>query len=189
MRRGFKTKCDSICSQIRNALRIDDYAALPEYALANHLGLKIFKPSDLLAFGFRKKHLNVLCNANSRDFSAVAIKAKSCVLITFNEAHSPARIKSSLVHEMAHIICDHDFTQFDADTSLREFPKDEEEEADWLAGCLLIPRNGIIWAGRKGMNLDDLANHYEVSVQMARWRVNKTGVKNQLRYMKIKHNL
>jgi Zn-dependent peptidase ImmA (M78 family) len=58
---------------------------------------------------------------------------------------------------------------------------DEEQEANWQAGCLLLPRSLLVLAVRRGMDANDIAQNYEVSTQMAQYRIRTTGVLRQVR--------
>jgi Zn-dependent peptidase ImmA (M78 family) len=57
---------------------------------------------------------------------------------------------------------------------------DEEQEANWLAGCLLLPRPLLYQAARRGLDAVDIAETYSVSEQMAAFRLRTTGVTRQL---------
>ena len=56
-----------------------------------------------------------------------------------------------------------------------------EAEADWLAATLLVPREGALAWRRTGGSDAEGARHFGVSSALFRWRVNQTGVSNQLR--------
>lgn len=66
----------------------------------------------------------------------------------------------------------------------REFEKDKEDEANWMAGCLLLPEEGLIWALRAKMPINEIADHFCVSIQMTQWRYNVTGMFNRVKYFK-----
>jgi hypothetical protein len=36
--------------------------------------------------------------------------------------------------------------------SLRTYNKDQEDDANWLAGCILLPREALLYARRCGIN-------------------------------------
>ena len=57
---------------------------------------------------------------------------------------------------------------------------DEEQEATWLAGCLLLPRALRLRSLRRGMNAEAIAAANELSPQMANFRLRTTGVQRQL---------
>lgn len=57
----------------------------------------------------------------------------------------------------------------------RSLSKECEDEADWLAGCLLVPGSGIreTLSATSG-DLQAAADHHGVSLELVRWRHNKT---------------
>jgi hypothetical protein len=57
---------------------------------------------------------------------------------------------------------------------------EQEEEADWLAGCLLLPRPLLLRAASHGMTAADVAARYCTSEAMARFRINASGVLVQI---------
>ena len=67
-----------------------------------------------------------------------------------------------------------DLTFFDCDS-------EQEEEANWLAGCLLLPRPLLLMSARKGLTPQEVADHNVVSIEMARFRLNTSGVYLQAR--------
>ena len=55
----------------------------------------------------------------------------------------------------------------------------QEEEAAWLAGCLLLPRALLLVEVRKGAAAKEIAKKCGVSESMAQYRLNVTGVSRQ----------
>jgi hypothetical protein len=53
---------------------------------------------------------------------------------------------------------------------------EQEEEADWLGGCLLLPRSLLLKAALSGMGFAQIADAYQTSEPMARFRLNTSGV-------------
>ena len=53
---------------------------------------------------------------------------------------------------------------------------EQEEEANWLAGCLLLPRPLLLREAYANSNVDLIAEKHQVSVPMARYRLNASGV-------------
>jgi Zn-dependent peptidase ImmA (M78 family) len=56
----------------------------------------------------------------------------------------------------------------------------QEDEASWLGGCLLLPREALLFAGEQGWTATKTAAHYGVSSDMLRYRTQVTGVERQL---------
>jgi Zn-dependent peptidase ImmA (M78 family) len=96
-------------------------------------------------------------------------------LIVFNESHAPTRSANSIAHELAHLILGHEPTNaFDA-LGNRHFPRELEDEATWLAGCLLVPKDGVQPVlSQYGNDVARAADHFGVSTQLMQWRVNAT---------------
>lgn len=50
-----------------------------------------------------------------------------------------------------------------------------EEQAQWIAGALLVHEVGLVMALRRGRPLIDIAEQFGVSEDMIGWRINVTG--------------
>ncbi len=97
-------------------------------------------------------------------------------VVFYNPAHSPERIRSNLAHEVAHFAAEHELTEawLDEDGHCSA-SRDHEREAAELAGALLIPADIARVHAIGGGSAGSLAVKYEVSVQMARWRMQASG--------------
>jgi hypothetical protein len=62
----------------------------------------------------------------------------------------------------------------------RNWNADLEDEANFLAGALLIPSKAAWWIAKRRLPFDEAAAEYGCSVDMARWRVNITGARRLL---------
>lgn len=113
-------------------------------------------------------------------------------LIVFNSAQSEPRRNSVVMHELAHIILGHELTS----ASLTEdghfvpttYDQDQEDEADWLAGTLLLPRPALLKIRRLRMSDQVATETYAVSQQMLTWRFRMTGVDFQLQNARRKRH-
>ena len=98
---------------------------------------------------------------------------------------SPA---SDLTHEMAHVLAGHTPSRIDVSEDglllLNSFDRDQEDEANWLAGCLLLPREALMLIQRSGLSLEVACRRYGVSSAMMNYRLGVTGVNKQLRRIK-----
>ena len=63
----------------------------------------------------------------------------------------------------------------------RYWNQTQEDEADWLAGAILVPREGALRWLADGGSMTGGAVHFGVSAQLFSWRANHTGVVTQLR--------
>jgi Zn-dependent peptidase ImmA (M78 family) len=105
--------------------------------------------------------------------------------IIINPAHPKTRQANTLMHEWSHLELKHKpnrVDQFDHDiVMLSDYPAELEEEADWLAGAMLAPRDGLAYFARKGAENAEIAEHFGISEQLAGWRRRMTGIDRQFR--------
>jgi IrrE N-terminal-like domain/Abortive infection C-terminus len=89
-----------------------------------------------------------------------------------------------LMHELAHLVLEHEPARVDMTAErlmiLDTYNKTQEEEADWLAGALLVPREALLRYLANDSREDHAAAHFHVSRQMIAWRRQVTGVDIQL---------
>lgn len=179
-RRGFKTWAEAQGLEFRAKLGLKIIDPLPAVALAKHLDIPVLTPANIESLS--PVHLKHLLEPKSQ-WSALTIPHPGGHLIIHNPTHSLTRQESDLMHELAHILCEHPAPQLvnipGFPLGLREYDVVKEKEAEWLGGCLQLPRNGLSWALRKGMNHTDIAEHFKASGDMVRFRINMTGLKRQ----------
>lgn len=185
-RRGFKTWSEQTSARIRQKLKLAPSAPLDPASLADYLGVAVVSPSDLPELAVEVQHR--LLREHEDNWSAITVTSGTQHLIVLNSAHPPTRKNSSLAHEMAHIILGHEpammFMSPATGSCLRTFNEEQEEEANWLAGALLLPRDALLLIRRRRISDEDGCREYGVSPAMWRYRFNVTGVDVQLRRMK-----
>jgi Zn-dependent peptidase ImmA (M78 family) len=129
--------------------------------------------------------LSHLTKTDPDAWSAVTVCWNNKYLIVLNSAHAKARQSNSLMHELAHIIIGHKPARLDITPDgmmvLSSYDKTNEEEATWLAGALLLPREALVHARKRGLTNEDAALHYGCSAQLVAFRINTTGVDVQFR--------
>lgn len=182
MRRGFKAWCERTATDYRQALGVVPSGALDPRRLADHLGVRVATPEDIPTLSETARRQLVEVDAGS--WSAVTIARGNARLVILNSGHSEARQRSSLAHELAHIILNHatDRTRLSREGLLfrGSFDQEQEEEATWLGGCLLVPRDGLLKARYRTADVDALAARFGVSTDMIAWRLQRTGVLRQV---------
>jgi Zn-dependent peptidase ImmA (M78 family) len=97
----------------------------------------------------------------------------------FNDGHAPTRQASDITHECAHHILGHEATEVFDGLGLRVWNEEQEAQAEYLAGALLVPAQGAIWAIRRGMPVEEAARHFGVSLALYQMRVNMTAAKKR----------
>lgn len=87
------------------------------------------------------------------------------------------------MHELSHLLLRHETRQLERIGELVFFTcdPDQEEQADHLGATLLLPRPLLVAGLARGPSIGAIAETYGVSEQLARWRVNATGVAVQIK--------
>lgn len=182
--RGFKTWCEKYSVDKRLKLGLAAHAPIDTRLLAKDLGIRVWSPTDVP--GLSEESLAVLLRNDGKTqscWSAVTLLVGQKVVVILNTSHSAARQASDLAHELAHRIRGHAAQEVDVTPEglmlLKSYEKWQEDEADWLASCLLLPRDAL--TSIKHARLDEVAaaEQYGVSAKMLRYRMNRTGVARQ----------
>lgn len=185
-RRGFKTWCETVAAQRRRALKAAPTAPLDPLLVAKDMRVAVAYIEQLPTI--EPDTLAHLTIADPDAWSAVTVCANDKHLIVLNSAHHKNRQSNSLMHELAHLIIGHKPARLDITPDglmiLSTYDKDNEEEANWLAGALLLPREALVHARKRGLTDEEGAEHYGCSVKLFQFRINTTGVDVQLRRAK-----
>ncbi len=184
--RGFKTWCEGVSLLLRKELGVGNTAPLNPRALATYLGVKVLSPCQLE--GLSSPVCNRLLSRHADTWSAITVSNETERLIVYNSSHSPARQSSDITHELAHLLLDHAPTQVfvapGKSLALRTHDKNQEDEANWLSGALLLPREALMHIRRGRLTEEAACKTYGVSRDLLRYRLNVTGVDLQLRRSK-----
>jgi Zn-dependent peptidase ImmA (M78 family) len=176
-RRGFKTDAERTAMDIRAELGWSATDALDVFAVADQWGIPVVPMSGCCVHGFHQ----VFQTCEQESFSAITIFTGTARLIVHNDSHHPHRQSSNIAHELSHCILEHEPAPLrDDDSGCRDWNASYEAEADWLGGTLLIPREGGLHFVKVGWSIEEIAAHYRVSEQLAKWRLNQTGVMQQV---------
>lgn len=183
MKRGFKSWCEKLSEECRSDLGLHHADPLDPYALASFLGVRVLRPEDIP--GVPQEALDQLLRNDPKSWSAITLCLDGMgELIILNSSHSQPRQRSSTMHELSHLLIAHVATRVDVSEDgcmlLNSYDKEQEEEANWLAGTLLIPRAAAMRIVASMMGREAAAHLYGVSIEMLGWRLNATGVKQQL---------
>lgn len=180
--RGLKSRCERLAIEHRRTLNLAPHDPLPAKALAESLRIRVYDPTTLT--GISAESLRALRN-DQGSWSAATVRMGDHAAIVVNPDHSPARQSSDLMHELAHLILGHQPSQFQVSREgpalLTEYEKQQEDEADWLAGCLLLPRPALVRIRSRGMDEATVSELFGCSIRMLRYRVSVTGVDYQMR--------
>ncbi len=89
------------------------------------------------------------------------------------------------MHELAHLIAGHEPSKMivsaDGGLVMRTYDQKQEDEADWLSGSLLLPREALLYARRIDLSEREIRDQYFVTSARLRYRIAMTGVDRQFR--------
>lgn len=182
--RGFKAWCERYATSKREEMGLAASDPLDATGLATNLGIAVWTPHDVP--GLSVEALSILLHNDGKTpscWSAVTLVVAGKTVVILNSSHSPGRQASDLTHELAHRIRGHETHEASASLDgmmlLSAYDKKQEEEADWLSSCLLLPRDALVSIKRRGVDFELAAQHYCVSVRMLKYRMSMTGVDRQ----------
>jgi hypothetical protein len=176
---GFKAEAERISHEIRTELGLSPHDRLVAENLAAHLDIPVIGLAELLLVGADPMWIRLLQGRGAK-FSALTVLEGTRRLIVFNQRHPPGRRANSLAHELAHTLLDHPPSPAIGDGGCRRWDDEVESEADWLAGAMLVPREGALRWCRNGCGIADGATHFGVSAALFAWRINHTGISKQV---------
>ena len=185
MERGFKSRCEEMARSLRAALGLRPTEPLEVERLASYLEVSILSLSKI---GLEDRDIRQLVEVDSSSWSAVTVSAFGREAIIVNPTHRDGRYSSDVMHELSHLVLGHEpstmFFVGQVDLALRGYNAAAEEEASWLAGALLIPRDALVYIQSRGMPPEQVCSTYGVSRRMLDFRLNATGVNRQFRSRK-----
>lgn len=151
------------------------------YQLAEELDVVVWKSEEVP--GLNRQTLRQLVQEDPASWSAATVCTDSRQAIILNSSHSSGRRASSLTHELSHLLLGHEAGRVDVSESgllLHTYQRQQEDEAGWLAGCLLLPREALVAIRRERLAVAAATKKYGVTPDMLRFRMNVTGVDRQL---------
>jgi|SRR5450755_116708 Zn-dependent peptidase ImmA (M78 family) len=179
LRRGFLAEAERHAARIRSELGQASTSKLSMEVVASHLGIRVIAADKLVDFS----RLQDLERIQAFAFSACTFDLDGIKVVVFNPIRSAERRESDIGHEVSHVILGHELSALRtiAGTPFRTCQPDQEEEATNLAGTILLPRPLLLSAARRGLGVEEIAQRCGVTVDMARFRLNRTGVVKQIR--------
>ena len=179
--RGFKSWSDNTAKTIRSRLGLLKSSPLSPYKLADYLNVKIIKPHDIT--GLPQETIEYLTSSKGNEWSAVTLRDKIDIII-INTFHSERRIANTVMHELSHIIRNHDSAQVfmnETGITIRSYNALQEAEADWLGGTLLLPRDVLVHCHFRNYTVEEACGIYGVSSSLFNYRMNISAVKKQFK--------
>ncbi len=183
LERGFKAWAERTAATIRGELGLPTNAPLDPVGLAAHLDVTLLQPDQIE--GLPADICEQLLERDPWGWSATTLELGGQTTVIFNPRKSSGRRSSDIVHELAHLILGHEpasvvFSQ-DGQLATRTFDQKQEDEANWLAWALLLPRDALFAAKRSRMLTAQIATTYGVTETLVDFRLRMTGISAQFR--------
>ncbi len=161
-----------VAQEERAGLGLDEDQPLDPYALATEHGIPVYTLTDLLLYGLTGGTHDHFHLAGSGLWSAALIPRGTARVIVENDAHTSARRRSNIAHELGHHLLEHGFDEIIlGDDHKRQFNVEQERQAKFISGELLIPEQAARRAAYKGWDNEQVAEHFLVSTQLAGMRM------------------
>ncbi len=181
--RGFKSWAERTAATLRRELKVAPLAPIDPLRTAALLGIEVCTPRDVP--GLPDDVANALLDGDPYGWSAVSLAIKDGGLVIYNPRKSKGRRASDIMHELAHFLLDHTPSTIilseDLDVAIRSFDAKQEDEANWLAWAVLLPRDALVACLRRRMSKEAIAEQYGVSEKLVVFRTGITGAAYQVR--------
>jgi len=175
MQRGFAAGADRLATAVRLELGLGPHDRLDTRGLAVEYGITVVPITDLVSEGADPASVRQLTVVDDGCFSAGTVMVDTNRLIIFNPAHSSGRLANSLTHEIAHLLLEHNAGPGIGPGGCRVWDQNLEDEADLLAGILLVPRDAALTCARAGLPHEIGAARFGVSSPLMKWRTDHSG--------------
>ena len=175
LRRGFKKEANEIARETRKELNLLKTDPLDPWKLAHHLEIPVFSLSSMR--DEIPDAVRYFMGTNRAEFSAVTVFLGLERTILHNDSHTRGRQASNLAHELSHALLLHPPTPPIDASGLRIWDQTLEDEAEWLAGALLISDEAALHIIRNGLAEEQSMDLYGVSRKMLQFRLNVTGAR------------
>lgn len=167
-RRGFKAEANRIALRVRTQMGLDEIDAIDPAEVCAHFDIPLFALSEV------EPDSPFLDAGSSSSFSAVTVPCGCQTAIVHNDTHHPHRQRSNICHELAHCFLGHKLTPPLTTDGQRARDGTAEEEANFLAGALLLPNEAALHLVSSGL-LSQAQQLYGISRPMLTYRMRVSG--------------
>lgn len=176
---GFKAQANRIAVGLRRLLGLMPDSPIDVWMLLDRLRIDVIPLAYF--YDIRPEQVAQL-RRDSGEFSALLFRAgDGGRIILLNDDHSPVRQNSSVAHEASHSLLAHSPEVVSSEPGCRNYDRGQESEANFLAGCILLPNEAAKKIVMSGMDLREARESYGVSDRMLQYRLNASGARIQRR--------
>lgn len=170
-----KAACKRLAAEVRAEIGLQPMDALDPWKLAEVYGIAVIPVSALPVSSEIREHFTIV---RPDLFSGALVPLGNGAVIVENDSHPPARRRSTMGHELAHIFGEHKFgTSLVSERGCRLADQRQEDEAAEIGGELLIPFEAAKQLARRKATNEEVALQFGVSTDLARWRMDATGAR------------
>jgi hypothetical protein len=191
VRRGFKAEAERQAASLRKIVGCGEYESMHLPKLARHLKVAVVAADRVLG---QVDSLLELHKEQPGAWSAATLELVDRTVVVYNPvtiegkvlspelAQRDGRTRSNIAHELSHIVLQHRLRQVQriGNHSFFSCDAEQEAEANWLAGALLLPRPLLLKSERDGVPLAVVAADHCVTDIMVNFRLNATGARMQV---------
>lgn len=172
MQRWTQTAMRQVVVEERAEQHLGDRDCLDPYALAETHGIDVYPIDELVGEHCSDAAVQHFLSARQTAWSAALVPLGSARVILENISHSLQRRRASIAHELGHFLLEHDFDDvLLTDDGCRQFDPKIEKEAKFFSGELLVLEKAAQWAAFREWTDEQVAEHFDVSLPFARWRM------------------
>ena len=178
LRRGFKAEAERLAKDIWGSMGLGAGDPLNALSLAKHVGCDVHSAAQIVDIAKLKELRRIQDDA----FFACTFKLPDeRHAIVYNPLMMDTRINSDVAHEVAHIVLKHRLSRLQriGEVAFHSCDSQQEEEASWLSGSLLLPRFAIAHDLGKHLSHSTIADNRRLSSEMVEYRARVTGVATQ----------
>ena len=173
---AFDRRSQAIAASIRHDLGCPPWDPFPLDELLSALGVYTLNPSEIP--GMSESSLQVLFGDGAESWAAVTSSRNEHTVVIFNPLLSEGKRRVAVTHEVAHILLMHTPSTLmfglEGTATLHAYGLQDEAEADWLMGCLLLP-TPVLDEIALGPLPESLAPFYGVTHEVTRHRLRVAG--------------
>jgi Zn-dependent peptidase ImmA (M78 family) len=170
-----KAACKRLAAELRTEIDLQPMDPLDPWQLAGLYGIEVIRLSQLPV---NREVREYFTNAQREVFSGALVPIRNGAVIVENDSHPLVRRRSTMGHELAHVLGEHQFgARLVNERGCRLADKVQEAEAAEIAGELLIPFEAAKHLARRKATNEEVALQFGVSMGFARWRMDATGAR------------
>jgi Zn-dependent peptidase ImmA (M78 family) len=161
-----------VAREERAELGLGPMDPLDPYVLAAAHGIPVYCLADCVDHGLPRRVFERFANEDTGSWSAMLLPLGTARIIVENDRHAPVRRRSNIAHELGHHLLEHPFDQVVlGEDHKRIFDEQQEKQATFMAGELLVPLKAAERMAFDGWGNDRVAARYGVSEQFAQMQM------------------